>query len=151
MHAAHAQQERAKVEAYLPGSSQRKTGFSGQRSETEAALLKAAPSFHRELRNLPNRLKKRRDSVFDCAEPNAVANLILRNPNRLADIRIDFTTYSGGHEILPLCDNCQQWLEEDGVGTRVYRIKAQFLPRPPAPPTPNIQSRDEFPYRPWEL
>ena len=112
-------------------------GNSGQAGLTHTNLLALAHNFAVQLAQLPTPMHR---SIFSCAEPNAVANLLVISVRSLDEIRIEFTTL--GSQVLAPCDNCAQWLEETSHGSRTYKIKRQFLPAAAPQVVPGM---DQFP------
>lgn len=112
-------------------------GSSGQAGPTQVALQARARNFARQLAQLRTLINR---SIFACAEPNAVANLLLTSVRSLDEIRVEFTTL--GAQVLAPCDNCALWLEETSHGSRIYKIKRQFLPAAAPQVVPGM---DQFP------
>lgn len=101
-------------------------GNSSNPGYTKRNLKVHAPDLHDALERLERLSCRESWGFFSCAEPNAIANLLARTAHpELPKILISRTTRIG--ESLPLCKNCQQWLE--GSGFSGYRIKAEFLPK----------------------
>ena len=107
----------------------RVAGQSGKAQETSAAIKTAFPSLHAKLKSL-RELEER--SVFSCAEPNALANLLRQYSGKNKNPRlIRFaTTVRDSSERLALCKNCQQWLEPSPSSLEygLYCIREEFLP-----------------------
>jgi len=61
--------------------------------------------------------------VFDCAEPNAVARLVLSGSS-LSSIRITSIQDVGSREARQPCANCQGWLEREG---NAWKIAREFM------------------------
>lgn len=116
-------------DGYLPVTTKARAGFneadgySSQPIDTSKLLKQHAPEFHAEL----DKIKKQEEwSVFSCAEPNALAELLKKKPTtQLADVRIDLARRD--FQYLFPCENCSQWLES--AGDDVYKIKKTFIPK----------------------
>ena len=112
-------------------------GQSGRAQETSGAIKATVEPFHGRLASLPE-LEGR--SIFACAEPNALANLLrqYKGPNKsLSNIRFA-TTIRDSSERLALCKNCQQWLEPSASALEfgLYQIKKELLAKPKPRPDP---------------
>jgi hypothetical protein len=104
-----------------------KQGQSSKPNDTLLKLNATQPEFALKLQGLRQLAPW---GIFSCAEPNALANLLETHRDAdMAEIEITRTEREG--EILPLCKNCAQWLQETSTRSQRYTIKPEFLdPKP---------------------